>query len=314
MDTWIVFTIGAAFFQNLRSALQKHIKGKLSTLGAAYSRFLYALPFSAVYLLVIHYTGDSAYPDPTSLFLFYCLLGGLSQILFTVVLLWLFSFKSFAVGTTFSKLEVIMVAVLGALVIGDSLNTVAIIAIVISSLGVLALSMGQNSLTVHNIASAFTHRTTFIGLLCAALLGGSVVFFRAASLTLNHTNFVMGAAYTLFISLVIQTVLMGVYIFFREPGQLGLMVKHWRPSMLVGLAGVLASIGWFTAFTIQNASYVRALGQIELVFTFIATVFFFKESELNGQSTLSDTTSCTGCKTTTKGIHFRAHTSSPLLK
>ncbi|MEM7562913.1 MAG: EamA family transporter, partial [Pseudomonadota bacterium] len=27
-----------------------------------------------------------------------------------------------------------------------------------------------------------------------------------------------------------------------------------------------------------NASYVRALGQIELVFTFIATVFFFKES------------------------------------
>ena len=38
--------------------------------------------------------------------------------------------------------------------------------------------------------------------------------------------------------------------------------------------------------TLQNAAYVRALGQIELVFTFIASYLFFKEksnfSELLG--------------------------------
>ena len=47
--------------------------------------------------------------------------------------------------------------------------------------------------------------------------------------------------------------------------------------MAVGLAGVLASVGWFTAFTMQNAAYVRALGQIELMFTFIASIFIFHE-------------------------------------
>jgi drug/metabolite transporter (DMT)-like permease len=47
--------------------------------------------------------------------------------------------------------------------------------------------------------------------------------------------------------------------------------------MAVGIAGMVASAAWFTAFTIQNAAYVRALGQIELVFTFIVSVFFFKE-------------------------------------
>jgi drug/metabolite transporter (DMT)-like permease len=41
--------------------------------------------------------------------------------------------------------------------------------------------------------------------------------------------------------------------------------------------GGLASIGWFSAFTLQNATYVRALGQIELIFTFIATLFIFRE-------------------------------------
>jgi len=31
----------------------------------------------------------------------------------------------------------------------------------------------------------------------------------------------------------------------------------------------------------QNGAYVRALGQIELVFTFIASVFFFREKTNN---------------------------------
>ncbi|MGI9354504.1 MAG: hypothetical protein ACR2PF_05000 [Rhizobiaceae bacterium] len=39
---WIPITIATAFLQNLRSAIQKAIKGRLTTIGAAYARFLYA--------------------------------------------------------------------------------------------------------------------------------------------------------------------------------------------------------------------------------------------------------------------------------
>ena len=53
MELWIPLTIAAAFFQNIRSAMQKHLKGKLSTLGAAYVRFLYAVPVSLLYLVII---------------------------------------------------------------------------------------------------------------------------------------------------------------------------------------------------------------------------------------------------------------------
>jgi len=48
-------------------------------------------------------------------------------------------------------------------------------------------------------------------------------------------------------------------------------------SAVVGAAGVITSACWFTAMTIKNAAYVRALGQIELVFTFAASIFFFRE-------------------------------------
>ena len=46
---------------------------------------------------------------------------------------------------------------------------------------------------------------------------------------------------------------------------------------MVGFAGWAASIFWFMAFTLAHAAYIRALGQIELIFTFVASIFFFRE-------------------------------------
>jgi drug/metabolite transporter (DMT)-like permease len=277
IELWIPATIAAAFFQNLRSALQKHLKGRLSTVGASYSRFLYAVPLVAVYLWLLHHIAGLGFPGINAQFLLYCLLGGICQIMFTVFLLWMFSFKSFAVGTTFSKLEVIMVALLGVLILGDTINGYAVTAIVISAFGVFALSLGQSKLSVHNLYGGLFRKPTLIGIICAAWLGGSVVFFRGASLSLGHDHSIMAAAFTLFISLLIQVTLMGGYLIAREPGEFRRVLGQWKWAGAAGITGALASIGWFTAFTLQNASYVRALGQLELVFTFIATTLIFHE-------------------------------------
>ena len=75
----------------------------------------------------------------------------------------------------------------------------------------------------------------------------------------------------------IQSAVMGVYLRWREPGELTRVLQQWRWAGAAGLAGALASMAWFTAFTLQNASYVRAVGQVELIFTFLAGVFFFRE-------------------------------------
>ena len=38
------------------------------------------------------------------------------------------------------------------------------------------------------------------------------------------------------------------------------------------------TMGWFTAFTLQKAAYVYALGQVELILSLAASVLFFRES------------------------------------
>ena len=147
LEIWIPITIAAAFFQNLRSALQKYLKGKLSNAGAAYARFFYAWPFALLYLWGLNAIGGYPLPEPNLTFLMYCVLGGISQILFTVILLWMFSFRNFAVGTTFSKLELVMIAALGAIILGDGLSLTAIVAVALSALGVVILSAGQSAIT-----------------------------------------------------------------------------------------------------------------------------------------------------------------------
>jgi hypothetical protein len=44
--SWIIFTISGAFFQNLRSSLQKKLNKDLSTVASTYVRFAFALPFA----------------------------------------------------------------------------------------------------------------------------------------------------------------------------------------------------------------------------------------------------------------------------
>lgn len=276
-ELWIPLTIAGAFFQNLRSALQKHLTARLSTAGASYVRFFYAWPFAIVYVWGLAKFGGLAVPDANATFLIYCLLGGVSQIVFTFLLMWLFSFRNFAVGTTYSKTEMVQVAILGLLILGDTLSAAAVIAIVVSMAGVFALAMAGSTITAKSLLTGLTEKPTLIGLACGAFLGASVVLYRGGALSLGDGNFLMRAAFTLAVSVVMQTVMMGGYLVWREPGQMTAVLRNWRPALSVGVAGMLASVFWFSAFTLQNAAYVRALGQIELVFTFIASVVFFRE-------------------------------------
>ena len=277
MPLWIPLTILAAFLQNLRTALQKSIKGRLSTAGAAYARFFYAWPLGLMYLWGLVEFGGYTLPPMNTMFLIYCLLGSISQILFTVILLWLFSFRSFAVGTTFSKLEVVLIAAIGVVLLGDTLTPLAVLAVAIGAAGTVVLAMQESRLSIGGLVRGLGEKATAVGLLSAATLGASVVFFRAAGLSVE-APVVLAAAYALAVSLVMQTIMMGVWFLIFDPAELRAVIREWRRAGPVGVIGMLGSVCWFTAFTLQNAAYVRAVGQIELIFTFIASVFYFKET------------------------------------
>jgi drug/metabolite transporter (DMT)-like permease len=276
-ELWIPITITAAFMQNVRSALQKHLKSKLSTGGATYVRFFYAVPLALLYAVSLHNGFGHALPTPNLTFAIFGVIGGVSQIVATALLVYLFSFRNFAVGTTYSKTETVQAAIFGLVILGDTIGTSAIIGIMISLVGVMAISMARQKTGMKGLLTSLTQKTALIGLASGAAFGISAVAYRASSLALGGEGFLMQASFTLVCVTVLQALIMTVYLKVREPGQITAVIRNWKVAGLVGLSGMLGSACWLTAMTIQNVAYVRALGQVELVFTFIASYVFFKE-------------------------------------
>src|SRR5258706_14806778 len=60
---WIPITIAAALLQNIRTALQKHLKGRLSTNGATYTRYVFGFPLAILYVAGLHAGAGLALPD-----------------------------------------------------------------------------------------------------------------------------------------------------------------------------------------------------------------------------------------------------------
>ena len=277
MDAWIPITVAAAFFQNLRSALQKHLKGRLSTTGATFSRFAYAVPLALLYVAALAVLAGHDLPAPNSTFVAYAVIGGLAQITATALLLYSFAFRNFAVGTTYSKTETVQTAIFGIVLLGDPLGLGAAAAIVISLIGVMAISVARTRTTFLGLLTSLLEKPALIGIASGAFFGLSAISYRGASLSLGDHGFLIRAAYTLACVTVFQTLVMALYMRLREPGQVTAVFRAWRVAAWAGISGMVASACWFTAMTIQNAAYVRALGQIELVFTFAASILLFRE-------------------------------------
>ena len=277
MELWVPVTLAAAFMQNLRSALQKHLKGSLSTSGATFCRFIYAVPLALAYVALLGEGFGFEWPDPNPRFALFAMVGGVTQITATALLVYLFSLRNFAVGTTYSKTETVQAAVFGLVILGEPVSLAAALAIGISLVGVMLISVARSRLTLRNLFLGWTGRAAFIGVLSGTFFGLSAVAYRAASLSLGGEGFLMQAAFTLACVVVFQTAVMAVWIRLREPGELSRVIGRWRVASLVGVSGMLGSAAWFTAMTLENAAYVRAVGQIELVFTLVASYFFFRE-------------------------------------
>ena len=272
---WIIVAISGAFFQNLRSTLQKKLNQKVSTIASTYVRFAFALPFGTI-LFFLYFQDLNVIPEILSQkkFIFNVLLGSIFQIIFTFVLLYLFRFANFVVGTSLSKTEVIQVAIFEYLIIGDKLNKFGITGIIVSTIGVIILSIKDLSLFLKNLFS----KTTLIGLSAGLFLGLSVVYFRAAALTLeNFSNNFEKAIATLFFGLVIQTTLVTIYLIIFEKSQFKKLYENKYECFTAGLAGFLATLSWFYAFTLIQSSFVRAIGQIELLFSYVSSKYMFKE-------------------------------------
>lgn len=278
MENWILFSLAAAAFQTIRFMLQKKLSmGTLSTGGATFSRFLYSAPFIVPLALGYAYISIGELPSLGRLFWVYAFVGGLSQILATWCVVALFQRRNFAVGITFKKTEVLLTALAGLLILGDTVSAIGLAAICLGMVGVLVLSEAPDE-TGGSYFSRVFNAATGLGLLSGLFFAFSAVGYRGATLEIASDDPLLRSSMALMLVTIGQVVGMLLWLRIKEHGEIARVFLVWKKAIWIGIAGMLGSLCWFTAFTLQNAAYVFAVGQVEVIFSILVSALFFQEA------------------------------------
>ena len=261
---WIPFTVTAALGQVARNAMQRQLTAPLGTWGATNIRFLFGFPFSILFFAVMIVASGDRVPWPPTAFWPWLLLGALSQIVATGLMLLAMNDRSFVVTTAYLKTEAIQTAIFGFVFLGDDLTFLKIVAILIATVGVVITALRPGG------EKGFAElKPTLTGLVAAAAFALSAIGFRGAIVT--------AASYTLVFGLFVQTLVLTIYLLARAPEVLSKILGLWRPSMFAGFMGAFASQFWFLAFALTAAANVRTLALVEVLFAQAVAYYSFKQ-------------------------------------
>ncbi|HUB86176.1 MAG TPA: EamA family transporter [Rhizomicrobium sp.] len=270
---WAAFTVFAAVGQTARNTVQRQLTTSIGAAGSTHVRFLFGFPFAVLFLIGVISVTHQPIPHPPGEFWLWLLLGAVTQIAGTALMLLLMEERSFVVATAYIKTEPVFVAVFGLLFLNDLLTLPMMSAIAICTAGVVFMSYAPRD---RQTGDAEGSRVALLGLASGASFGLSAIGFRGAILSLHLTNYVLAATFTLAAGLAVQAVLLTLYLAIRTPSVLVALMRQWRPALFGGFMGALASQFWFLAFALATAASVRTLGLVDVIFAQAVSRFVFK--------------------------------------
>jgi drug/metabolite transporter (DMT)-like permease len=270
---WAVFTVVASGAQVLRNAMQKELTATLGTVGATHVRFLFGLPFAALFLAVVLAATGMPIPELNPVTIAWTVVAAITQIAATALLLAVMQQRSFVVTTAYVKTEPVQVAIFGLVFLGDHVTLGLAAAILIATAGVLIVSWPRS-----NSSEIFSWKPAALGLGSGALFAIAAIGYRGGIRALDTPNFVVAASTTLVLGLVIQTVVLTAYLLVADRATLAAIFRAWRPSLVAGFMGAFASQMWYLAFALETAAKVRTLALVEILFAQVLSRNLFKQS------------------------------------
>ena len=261
----------AAFMQAWRNAFQKQLSTTVDVYGVTLARFIFALPLALIYISCLYHFQPLTESVHFNLrFAIYVLIAALSQIAATALMVQLFKQKNYAIGVGLAKSEAVLAAIIAVVFLSDHLSLLGWFGVAVGGFAVFLMSKGRDF-------SDFSVQTLCIGIgsgLCFAITS---LLVREASLELDNLPFIHRAAWVLLMVIATQCCLLLMYLGIFRRATLWAMWQRIGLTFRVSLCSFLASLGWFSAMSMQTVAIVKTLGQVEILFSLLISAFFFKE-------------------------------------
>ena len=261
----------AAFMQAWRNAFQKQLSTTVDVYGVTLARFIFALPLALIYISCLYHFQPLTESVHFNLrFAIYVLIAALSQIAATALMVQLFKQKNYAIGVGLAKSEAVLAAIIAVVFLSDHLSLLGWFGVAVGGFAVFLMSKGRDF-------SDFSVQTLCIGIgsgLCFAITS---LLVREASLELDNLPFIHRAAWVLLMVIATQCCLLLMYLGIFRRATLWAMWQRIGLTFRVSLCSFLASLGWFSAMSMQSVPIVKTLGQVEIIFSMLISAYFFKE-------------------------------------
>lgn len=284
IELWVVLAIGAALAQTTRNAIAQSVSAEISAALNSWSRFAFCLPFAAFACgAVVAAEGMPSLP-PT--FFFYCLCTAVTQLLGNVALVSAFRVGGFGESIVFHKLEVILTAIVGAVLFAELPSREGAAGIIICGFGVIVINLMRGTGDRRWVHAFSLGRAGSLALLCAVLLVAASFALKIANGIVSEANpgisvsSIAAPIQTLFHTTWMEVLLLSIWILHREPRSFAAVPVHWRRMLLIGSTGFIASLGWFWAYSLTLVAYVKAVGQIEALIAIALAIRVLGEREL----------------------------------
>ncbi len=270
-SSWILFTLMAAFMQSWRNAFQKQLSATVDVYGVTLARFLFGFPLAVLYIFWLYQSHPiQLHASFTPMFWVYILIAGCSQILATILMVMLFKQKNYAVGVGLAKSEAILAALIGVMLLQEHLSLLGWAGVVIGGAAVFLLSKGHQQ-------QKLSLSTLMIGVGSGLSFAITSLLVREASLELSALPFLHRAAWVLLCVIGFQCISLLLYLVIFSRKTLKAMWQRIGLTFKVSVCSFMASLGWFSAMSMQSVAIVKTLGQIEVLFSLLISAYFFKE-------------------------------------
>jgi drug/metabolite transporter (DMT)-like permease len=268
---WIPATLAASVLQVGRNALQRGLLPKSGPWAATLVRFLFGLPFSLALAALLYVLNPTARMHLSAAFWLNAMAGALSQVLATACVLVAMRRAGFAVGTSMQQSSLPLAAILGLIFFHDQLRPLAWTGVAVTSVALLVLTWPREAGGPQPVSGGA------FGLLSGLCFGFSLNAYRQASLALDPGHPIFAAAATVTVTQAAQSIGLSAMLAVWDRAALTSVFAAWRQSLLAGLCGAMASVGWLIALGLSPAAPVRALGVVEAPVAAIAGRRMFRE-------------------------------------
>lgn len=268
---WALFTVMAAAAQTFRNAMQRDLIASVGVVAATHVRFLFGFPFALLFLALMQVIAGEPVPEIPRALVPVVLGAAISQIVATGLMLQAMQLKSFTVATAYTKTEPVLVALFGFVVLGERLSPLAFTAIAIATAGVMLTAWPARR------GEGWSLEALAYGIVSAAFFALSAIGFRAGIHALPSGGFAIRASTVLALGLGMQAGLLTLWLAVLNRPALLAILRNWKPSLLAGFLGALASQFWFLGFSLASAAKVRTLALIEVFFARLVSGRMFSE-------------------------------------